>query len=376
MPCISHADFVGFSEIRPLNHRADVRRGDESNQPSGLFPTLDPVARFGQAFFGDGSRFSAQDAPRSKPTKTMASNRLPDKRDRLFALGDDMCDGAHAHEVAVGLKQNTEAVVRPALAAARAAEAAYGTAQVQRKTANAALISQDSAAKVFIGNSRKRLAKFLGESYTTEWGAAGWPNNSTGVPSTQDERFNLVNSLQIYFTGTPAHESVDMEVTAALAAALFTSLSDARTALGAKVTAAGQAKAARDAAEKNLRKRLTGMITELETLLDGDDPLWHAFGLSRPADEETPEAPSFTTATPGGAGILHVDWDDALRADHFRVWLWIVGTDSGFHAVETVTDSDATLSGLPSGTTVKIQVTSVNGAGESGAGPIVEVVVP
>ena len=112
----------------------------------------------------------------------MASNRLPDKRDRLFALGDDMCDGAHAHEVAVGLKQNTEAVVRPALAAARAAEAAYGTAQVQRKTANAALISQDSAAKVFIGNSRKRLAKFLGESYTTEWGAAGWPNNSTGVP--------------------------------------------------------------------------------------------------------------------------------------------------------------------------------------------------
>ena len=58
------------------------------------------------------------------------------------------------------------------------------------------------------------------------------------------------------------------------------------------------------------------------------------------------------------------------------MWLWIVGTDSGFHAVETVTDSDATLSGLPSGTTVKIQVTSVNGAGESGAGPIVEVVVP
>ena len=118
------------------------------------------------------------------------------------------------------------------------------------------------------------------------------------------------------------------------------------------------------------------MITELETLLGAEDPLWHAFGLSRPADEETPEAPSFTTATPGGAGITHVDWDDALRADHYRVWILIVGTDNDFRAVETVTDSDATLSGLPSGSTVKIQVTSVNGAGESGPGPIAQIVIP
>jgi hypothetical protein len=165
-------------------------------------------------------------------------------------------------------------------------------------------------------------------------------------------------------------------VTAALAAALHTSVSDARTALDQKIMESGQAKAARDAAETNLRKRLRGMIGELETLLSAEDPLWHAFGLSRPADEETPEAPSFTTATPGGAGIVHVDWDDPLRADHYRVWILIVGTDSAFRAVETVTDSDATLAGLPSGSTVKIQVTSVNGAGESGPGPITEIIVP
>jgi hypothetical protein len=196
------------------------------------------------------------------------------------------------------------------------------------------------------------------------------------VPGTQDERFNLLNSLNTYLTGMPAHESTDLGVTAALAAAQHTTVSDARTALDQKVTAAGQAKAARDAAEVNLRKRLRGVITELETLLAADDPLWHAFGLNRPADAATPEAPSFTTATPGGAGILHVDWDDALRADHYRVWLLIVGTDNDFHAVETVMDSDATLSSLPSGSTVKLQVTSVNGAGESVPGPVVEVVVP
>lgn len=306
----------------------------------------------------------------------MASNRLPDKRDRLFAKGDDMCDGAHEHEVTLGIKQNTEAVVRPALAAARAAEAAFGTKQVQKKAANATLTAADNAAKVFISNARKRLSKFFGESYSTEWAAAGWSNNSTSTPTTQDERFNLVESLKLHLTGTPAHESVDMDVTVAIATTIHTNLSNARTALALKVTECGQAKAARDTAEANLRKRLTGMITELATLLSDEDPLWHAFGLSRPADEETPESPSFTSLIASVPGTLLADWDDALRADHYRVWILIVGVDTEFRAVDSPSDSDATLGGLPSGATVKVRVTSVNDAGESQPGPEATAVVP
>lgn len=306
----------------------------------------------------------------------MASNTLPRKRDRLFALGDDMCSGALDHEEDVGLKQNKEEVVRPVLDTALATEAAFGAAKVARKAANAAVRTADNAAKVFIGNARKRLSKFFGERYTTEWGAAGWPNNSTATPDDQTSRFALLNSIKIYLTANPAHASADMEVTAAIATTLYTALSDARTALDLKITEDGQAKAARDAAEEALRVRLTGMITELETLLSDDDPRWHAFGLSRPADEETPEAPEFTTVTAGQPGSLLADWDDALRADRYRVWIFIVGTDTEFRAVETVNDSDATLTGLPSGATVRVRVTSANDAGESGPGPEAEAVVP
>jgi hypothetical protein len=287
-----------------------------------------------------------------------------------------MCDGAHEHEVAIGIKQNTEAVVRPALDAARGAESTFGQCQVLRKAANAALTTADNAAKVFINRSKKRLSIFLGESYSTEWGAAGWPNNSVAMPSTQDERFSLVNSLKLYLTKNPTQESADMQVTAALALACHTTLSGARTALDQKVTESGQAKATRDAAEANLRKRMTGMITELETILGPDDPLWHAFGLNRPADEDTPEAPSFTTATAGGPGTVLVDWDDPLRAERYRVWILVVGVDTDFRPVETVYDSDATLTGLTSGSTVKIRVTSANAAGESQPGPVAEIVVP
>lgn len=306
----------------------------------------------------------------------MASNALPSKRDLLFTLCDAMNDGLTTHEVSVGVKQNTETVMRAALAAARAAEAAYGESQVNKKTANATLTAADTAGRVFIVNSRKRLSKFLGEVYSLEWGAAGWPGNSTGLPTSQNERYNLIVSLKAYFTAHSAYESVDMETTAALADARFTAISNARSALDQKIAESGQAKATRDNAEANLRKRMNGLITELETLLGPEDPLWHAFGLSRPADEETPEVPSFTTATPGASGSVLVDWDDALRAERYRVWILVVGVDTVFRAVETVYDSDATLTGLTSGSTVKIQVTSANAAGESQPGPVAEIVVP
>ena len=115
-------------------------------------------------------------------TKTMASNALPTKRDRLFALGDDLCDAAHDHEVAIGLKQNTESIVRLVLDAARTAESAFGQSQILRKAANAALMSADNAAKVFISRAKKRLSIFLGESYSTEWGGGGLAESLADAP--------------------------------------------------------------------------------------------------------------------------------------------------------------------------------------------------
>jgi hypothetical protein len=45
-------------------------------------------------------------------------------------------------------------------------------------------------------------------------------------------------------------------------------------------------------------------------------------------------------------------------------------------AVVTVTDSDATLTGLPSGATVQVRVTAANEAGESQPSAVVQIVVP
>ena len=59
--------------------------------------------------------------------------------------------------------------------------------------------------------------------------------------------------------------------------------------------------------------------------------------------------------TPGNAGTLLVDWAVARRAARHCMWVQVVGVDTDFSAVATVTDSDATLIGLHSGKTVKVR---------------------
>lgn len=335
------------------------------------------MARYGLAHYDSGNRYDETDAhTRNRSNRTMASNPLPDDRDSLFTLAEDMADGAHQHEAAIGIQQNTEARVRAALAAARATELDFSTTMAGKLAATTALQTADSNGKAFIGNARRRLAKFFGDSYHAQWGLAGWPNNSLAMPSRQDDRMNLLASLKDYFTANPAHASAEMEVTAAIANTRFQALSDARANSAQCLTLVGQKKQLLDAAVVNLRKRLRGLITELETLLEDDDPRWHAFGLSMPGDPDLPDIPEQLVLTPGAAGSVLADWADALRAARYRVWLQRVGVDADFVAVQTVNDSDATLAGLTTGQTIKVRITAANDSGESQPGDEVPISVP
>jgi hypothetical protein len=95
-----------------------------------------------------------------------------------------------------------------------------------------------------------------------------------------------------------------------------------------------------------------------------------------PGAPNTPDVPDAPTLTAGAAGSVLADWPDARRADHYRVFKQVVGTDADFVFVDHPTDSDLTLTGLPHGATVKVCVSAVNAAGESQRSDPAEIVVP
>lgn len=306
----------------------------------------------------------------------MATNTLPVTLDDLFTLAEDMADGLNTHEVAVGIKQNTEATVRAALAAAQSAQSIFLAAKSAKTAFSTAVTVADSNAKAYIAAARGVLVNSLGSVWSQVWEATGFPNQSTAVPARQAERQALLTALQAYFTANPAKENEPLNVTAAEAGVRFTALSDARSASGQGLTDCGQKKTTRDGAATALKKRARGLIDELGQLLADDDARWLAFGLNLPGASNVPETPEALLLTASGAGVVNADWADTPRAERYHVSKLVVGVDADFVLAGSPTDSDFTLDNLPSGATVRVRVTAVNAAGESLPGDSQELAVP
>jgi hypothetical protein len=87
-------------------------------------------------------------------------------------------------------------------------------------------------------------------------------------------------------------------------------------------------------------------------------------------------SPRLRLAGHGSPGVVLADWSDASRATRYRVFKQVLTVDANFVAADTVNDSDYTLSGLPSGKTVRVQIVSANDAGQGQPSAVVEIVVP
>jgi hypothetical protein len=343
----------------------------------------DPNLRWGNPSYllepGDPGYVPPSSATTAKPTKKkrkyMASNPTPTRLEELIAAGEDLCDGLHQHETTLLVKQNTEAATRADLDALIGAKNAVAAAEGAQPTAYNALRVADSNAKGFIAASVKVLSLSLGNDWSDAWLATGLPNNTVGVPRTQDERFTALGGLKAYFTANPGQENAPLNITAAQATTLHTAVSTARNGVGHALSAAKGAVIVQEQKREAFRARYRGAITELEQLLEEEDPRWYDFGLSRPADPATPGQPSNVHVTALGSGRVLIQIDGARRANSFNYYRQITGTDPEPVKATNTEGTQYTLEGLAAGANVVITVTGVNDAGEGQPSEPVNVVV-
>ncbi len=328
-------------------------------------------------FFWDAPDDPGPPSKSSKKTnrRTMSSNPTPDNNDILRALADRMADGCHTYEAPIGIKQNTEAAIRTAIATLGTAEFQVGKKQKAVDDAYTALKTADDAGFVTRTNCKLRLAQKLGQRWSAAWEPTGFPGQSTAVPTTMDPRFTLLDKLKTYFTDQPAHESAEMGATAALCGAAWDTLSTARQGVADAEQAQTDALDARTDAEGGLRNRVRGLINELGGLIKDDDSRYEAFGLNVPANPSAPDSVASVTAAALGNGRFELNWPYATRAVRFRVETKREGVDTEWQNAGSYKDLEAILKGFTAGQTVKVRVVAGNDGGDAAPSPEAQVVV-
>jgi hypothetical protein len=321
----------------------------------------------------------------------MSSNAIPTTYEPLIQLLTDAVDGSSTHGAAVGLKQNDEPALRAVLhdlvgtpagpdgqtQALPGLKAQYNTAKANKAALTAALRSAQSNGRALAMACIGTLKPRLGNKWNAAWQEAGFAANSLQVP------VNPVFVLQHLHSFYLAHADYevkgltpDISCTASACAGAVQAIADAQVASNRSNFDTGEARNRLEQGVKAARMRLSGLREELVRLIADDDHRWYAFGFDRPSHVGSPETPENVAVTPGaaGSGLVFVDWDDARRADSYR--LRATDADGNVLAEVLPQDSEAKLTGLPAGSTVALTVTARNAAGESPASDAVEVDVP
>lgn len=309
------------------------------------------------------------------PDAVMAANPTPTNDDQLMVRVHDMVRGCQELETVIGIKQNTAEKMQAALDAAKAAKFEVGRLKKDRADRRTDFREMDREAELVLGRCRLRLVMLFGVAYSSAWDAAGFPNRSTMVPEVYAERLSLLAQLAGYFASHPEHESVDMGATAEICLATRQMLTADRGTVTQTKVQLRQAVMAKNATMKTLRKRMRGLIRELDILLAPDDSRWRMFGLHVPAHEPVPASVGKVTLTALNPGMAEASWEAVPHATRYQVQSRPLGGNE-FAPVETVHDTKALLSDLPSGQMIEVRVIAANEQGEASPGPSTAIAVP
>lgn len=296
----------------------------------------------------------------------MASNPTPKKNADLIAAMEDLCDGLHQHDAALGITKNSEAVTRPKLQALILGENNFKAAESAQPATYVAERIADSNVKGFIASFIKTASDTLGNSWSDAWVATGLPDNAVAIPRTKNARFTCIGTMKQYLTDNPDMEvsTPKITVTAAKATQLHTALSGARNGVSNAQTHTADMKLIRDTAEDVVRKAYRSAVNEIGDELEDDDPKWYDFGLSRPIDPSQPDVPDNVTVELIAGGKAVVRTDGARRAHSFDYYKQVVGVDAEPVKVLNTAAEELLIENLPVGATVKFTVSGVNDAGE------------
>jgi len=287
-------------------------------------------------------------------------NIIPTKISLLFASAT--AAGGAASTTDIELAQNTAARIDTDLQAAITAQTTYQASVAALPGKYAAKTLATDNAYDFAVKAKNVLKVYCGAQFCEAWVDAGFLTSLT-VPKSAEELESLLTALRAHFVANPSHENAPLSVTAAAALTLFNSLKNARIAVNDQRSDATDKRFLREDAVKQLRRRLRGLLNELDQLIEPLDARWLSFGFNMPGAPEVPAVPQNVVVEALSPGELHVTCDASPLADHYRFWKQVLGALTEPELAGSSDEPAFVVEGLTAGVTYLISVSAVSEGG-------------
>ena len=307
----------------------------------------------------------------------MASNAIPQNAGDLTKLCTKNISGLEALGQSLEITQVTAISLQARLTAFTSTNTDFNNARKVRQNALSACTAANQEIEAWLTKARSVLVPYLGNAWSAAWAEAGFTDNSTAVPRTVGDRFQLIGLLAPFLAANPNYEDPDpkVKVTAAEALRLQTQSTDADAALNPAETAAGEKKKAREAALADVTDAMRMLIRILDGLLDADDPRWATFGLNEPGAVTTPAAPTNLTVTVVEGPALLCQCEAVPTATRYR-WRMRAAGAKRYRLATGTTGPLVQIDGVMRGETVEMVVQAVSGSAQSAASDSVRVTIP
>jgi len=283
-------------------------------------------------------------------------------------------DGAAKALPADLLQRNTGTAIATDRASLVTAVSDHETGKSTLAQRRAVLHSVTLTVRGFVKTTRELLKPYLGDKPSTAWDIVGFKRGTLQIPVSAEPLLVILERMQAYLTANAETQNTELSITPERASGLVTSLRAAKSEFTAQRGTVKGLLQARNIAQTNLRKRMRGLIDELDQVLDPLDGRWLTFGLNMPGAKQIPTVPQNVSAVLIGETAASVKWEASARAEYYRVWKKVGEGDAEFVTVGNPADLDFTMEELPRNSTIEIAVSAVNNGGESSRSQSIQIV--
>ncbi len=307
---------------------------------------------------------NAAEVNKTNEKYTMATNKMPESYPGLVLLSQRCLNGATTHGADIPLILNTAARITTDRTAMLTAQATYQAGCGTAPAVGDALKAARAAAYEFGRAARNVLENYLGTKHSEAWRPTGFITN-LAVPQKESGLVALITALRTYFVANPTRENATLNVTALQAETLLQNLTTTRQNFDALKGGCRTDRINRDAKVQAVRRRISGLVSELKQALSPLDPRWLDFGLNQPGAASVPKAPEDVTAVPTLPGQLEVSCDTSVTATSYRFYYQRPILDPEPIQAGSATDPLFIITGLVPGESYLVYASAANAGGES-----------